>query len=346
MRMSDPHNRLHHPVTGHFVAKDKHPFEPPRSAVGLALLLSIVAIVAVMRPEAHIFLIAVCWLSVVGIGWLCRAEFKHIRLTILARKFDWNLLGGDFWLLIVFAVTGLFITVYLTAGEIASRTVVAVVPEPAPSTPSRDLDDLKKSIASSKKDAAYRAAQIAKLEEIDNFIGSRDEPYLREMFDLSNMFYYNLEMVRDGLINPKKDSPHSKYFEGGAGFIDKRFLENGNNVPGELNYRTIGIAEFGISKKYNESYNKLKSYENDAIVPESIKSTLRMFDIVVDQDKNYTSDVINVFQIKNKKYILDIDKNTPMSGAAISTYNVNTQNLQKPAEQVNHAIHDYIYSDQ
>jgi hypothetical protein len=54
------------------------------------------------------------------------------------------------------------------------------------------------------------------------------------------------------------------------------------------------------------------------------------------------SDVTNGLLAINKNYILNFDGNTSFSGTALSTYNVNTQNLEAAAAKVSESITSYI----
>jgi hypothetical protein len=238
---------------------------------------------------------------------------------------------------------GLAAAVVITVGSGAAITMWRHEPPPQSADTAQDISHIKSAVDDLLRDSGFRSAQIAKLDEINGFIGRKDEATLRDMFDLSGMIYNNLGMVRDGFLEPGAASKYAQYFVGGQAFLDLRFMQRLPDKNNAIQYTTVGNASFNLSKKFVDTYTRLKEYENDAFVPPSVKIALAAFDAAVDHDKMYMSDVINGLIKINKNYVLYFDDaKSEYSGVALSTYNVNTQNLRSEAVKVNQAIHDYL----
>jgi hypothetical protein len=214
------------PSTAASDGKAEHLLESPKASATLTLLFGGGGVVSLLVAALNLWVgLALVALVCAAIIWLHSTEYTRlIKKRIFARSLYFPTIA----VVLLLVVAGL-----VAQGQIRASADSSQV--------SNEVDQISQTVSNLEQNSGFRAAQITKLEEIEDFIGDKDEAELRDMFDLSDMMFNNLGMVRDSLIHPGKPSSYASFFHGGQAFLDLRFMKRLPDSAGKINYAPTGV---------------------------------------------------------------------------------------------------------
>lgn len=196
------------------------------------------------------------------------------------------------------------------------------------------------------KDALFNA-QLKGLQEIDGFICKKDENALRETFDISNIWKFNIKLVRRGLapklVTPKESNEIDKFFEGGQARLDLRYVKVDTNNPGRMQLIPGIIGLINTSKKYIESRRLLMQFYSSAELPVNVTNALKVFDKAIEDNSTLMIEVLNESLAENIENIISDDKElSPCFGNTSRLYWSRFIQLKPKADVVSASIRDYL----
>lgn len=196
------------------------------------------------------------------------------------------------------------------------------------------------------KDALFNA-QLKELQELDDFIGKKDENALRETFDFYNILKFNIKIARRGLapklVTPEESDEIDKFFEGGRSIINLKYVKVDANDPARMQLIPGKIGLLNISKKYIESRRLLVQFYSSSQLPVEIVNTLKDFDKAIKDNTNLMIEVLNERLADNIENIFGDDKDSsPCFNGTSRPYWSSFIQLRPKAEAVSIAIRDYL----
>lgn len=191
--------------------------------------------------------------------------------------------------------------------------------------------------------------QFKELQQLDDFIGRKDERALRETFDFPNMIRYNIRLTRQAaapeLVSPAEVYAINSYFEGGQARVDSRFMKVHNE---NYHYSADPIpGKFGItntSAKYVQSRAQLANFIASPELPADVIEALKNFDAAVERDTVLMVESINASYSEDPLYILRCDdiSSKKYYGVAQNRYFAKFVPLKPLADKVNNAIRESL----
>lgn len=186
------------------------------------------------------------------------------------------------------------------------------------------------------------------LEDIDDFIASKDENGLREQFDFPDMLKYNILYARRNLF-PKLVSLHQsedidRYFTGGQARIDTRYAKVSNvNNRADVEWIPGRIGVISTSAKYNTSRHHLAELYSSASTPAPVANALKDLDDVVEKNSTWMIESLNDSLSTDPRYISENDTaGSRFYGSASGAYWTKFTPLSSKGDTVRISLRVYL----
>lgn len=221
-----------------------------------------------------------------------------------------------------------------------------VVWEVAPLIRKRGL--ISKAHDEPRPDAALLSAQLKLLEQIDAFIGTKDESALREIFDLPGMLKYNIKLSRRSfapkLVSSSESKEIDRYWKGGQARIDTRFaLLSKVNDRVHLEHIPGKIGIINSSAKYVESRRQLTNLSSSSLLPSTVTAALKDFEKTIEDNMTLMVESLNESFASDPRYIFESDDSSSnWYGSASGRYWARFASLREKASAVSEEIRQYL----
>lgn len=189
---------------------------------------------------------------------------------------------------------------------------------------------------------------IRELENLDDFIGKKDEIELRDLFDFPKIIEYNIRFYRREVfpsdVTPQESAEIDKFFSGGNAIVDVRFvnIRNVNNradiqkIPGK-----IGIIN--VSSKYTKSNRALSEFAASPKIPREISDTISKLIETIQNNQSQIFDVINEKFSDNKQCLkLEFEPTSVYFGSIEGMYWKRFIDLRPKVDQINSYARNYF----
>lgn len=180
--------------------------------------------------------------------------------------------------------------------------------------------------------------QIELFKELDDLFGTREEVGLREMFDFPLMVGKNIEIIREQLktgkpywVRPPVDIMIDTEIAGGdlkhhAGGVHLQLHEN-------------KVAMIFLPPKYTQNKKLLLRYENSSVLPTTVVSAVKEFDVTMEENAKLLIRVLNDALQENREYYLQCDDfNSPYWHVIDNMYWRKFKEFRPKADKIRDAI--------
>lgn len=212
----------------------------------------------------------------------------------------------------------------------------------------RRQQQAKLPVATGKSTNSLIDPQLKLLESIDEFIATKDEGGLRELFDFPNLLKYNILFARrnlfPGTVSASQSEDIDRYFTGGQARLDIRYARMANvNNRLEVEWLPGRIGVINTSVKYNESRHKLVELYSSANVPATVSVALKELDDVVEKDSILMIESLNDSMSTDPRYISENDRyGSRFYGSASGAYWTRFISLGPKGDAVRLYLRDYL----
>ena len=193
-------------------------------------------------------------------------------------------------------------------------------------------------------DRLVSQAQFAKVTQLEEFLGSKDENDLRQTFDLQNIFQKNIstQIIRIGFIKSGKEKEflYNNYSDNGI-FIfwakEGHFTTGPSGVHVDAGPKDVLFLV--TTAKFQAAQKKLIEFMNSALIPDSIKKEVVAFNKTINDDTELMMRVLDERMHEDENYFLrHMEMGTPYYGVIVSEYARRVIHLKPPADRVLSAI--------
>lgn len=203
----------------------------------------------------------------------------------------------------------------------------------------------------SSPDALFQA-QLSELEQLEGFIGMKNESELREVFGFQRLLSVNLWIWRSGLA-PDKYSPQEinaidAYIKSNVNQADTRFgvTSREGNIP-KFTVNKGAVAIITLPKEYVAGRATLVRFESSMILPSTVRSALLELDQTITNDTSLLFDVMNEKVSQNPdNLIFDNDPHSRFFSAISNTYWDRFTSLRPSTHKVIESTRIYLKVDQ
>jgi hypothetical protein len=199
--------------------------------------------------------------------------------------------------------------------------------------------------------SALLTSQLQELEDLQNFIGAKNEYELDETFDLRRMAVFNtalaVEYIAPQIVSPEQSAKISNYFAHGSAMADRRYcyITYNKNGVSRLNFIPGKLPLLDLSSQYSTARQKLVKFESSAEMPPKVAGAIKDFDNTIQSNTVILLDVINEKLAQDTNNIIqNDDPKSPNFGAVSLTYNHRIIPLEPRADEVIKQIKTYLKS--
>jgi hypothetical protein len=212
--------------------------------------------------------------------------------------------------------------------------------------------DTRAKRAASKAPEVLFDAQLQELNDLESFIGRKDEMELRILFDYPNMLRFNIALVTRSiapqLVSPTESAEINTYNAAAKGMLDARFGRLIRPEKGALQF--IGnpgeVFIVNVSDKYLANKAKLFSYESSAEMPPTVRDAVTEFDNTLQANTTSLFDVLNQNLKEDPNNVFhDTDQNSRYFAVTSSRYWSQFALLRPKADKVVNSIRAYLKTD-
>jgi hypothetical protein len=187
-------------------------------------------------------------------------------------------------------------------------------------------------------------AQFAKVAELESFLGGKDENGIRQIFDIPNILQKNIDtqLIRMGFVESGKEKQ----------FFYTDYSDNKNVIfwakEGHFSVGPSGVhVDAGprdvlflvTTSKFQDAQAKIIGFLNSALIPNSIKEPLKVFNDVVNKIPELMMNILDERMHQDEKFfIYNMEMRTPFYGVIVSEFATKTPHLKPPADLVLTAI--------
>ena len=186
------------------------------------------------------------------------------------------------------------------------------------------------------------------LQIIDDFIATKDENELRELFDFPDILKYNLRFAKRNLfpssVSKQQSEDIDRFFVDGKGRLDVRFARVSNvNNRVEVEWLPGRIGVINTSVKYTENRHKLVELYSSAQVPAAIAVALKELDDAIEKDSTLMIESLNESLAPDPRTIFENEQvGTRFYGSASGLYWSHFISLSPKADAVRLWLRDYL----
>lgn len=191
-------------------------------------------------------------------------------------------------------------------------------------------------------------AQLQEIQEIDNFIGKKNEYDLRQTFDMLeyNRIFAIWEVAPQEVL-PAQMQRVNEVLNGQMTWV-KKYAHIGQGQGGAIYAEPIlgKIPAIRRSTKYDEAVNRLEQYETSALTPQDLKVALHEFAATIKGNIELMADVFNELWEKNQNILIkNDDPQTPYAGAVEATFWSRFGQLRPRADKISDVMRKYLSVD-
>jgi len=151
---------------------------------------------------------------------------------------------------------------------------------------------------------------LNELNEINDFIGKKDEEDLRTTFDFPDMLRYNIALQKQSLkpdsVSTEEAAEINAFFLNGNAVAGADYLKM-KNYRGEIDYPHNKVWFVNTSEKYQKSLKVLDSFISSAAVPPEVSRDLQEFDRIVRGNTAWMMNSLNQSLNASPKSIIEND---------------------------------------
>lgn len=203
----------------------------------------------------------------------------------------------------------------------------------------------------SSPDALFQA-QLSELEQLENFIGTKNEMELREVFGFRKLLSVTLQIWRSGFA-PDKYTPEEMkaidtYIKSNVSEADTRFgvVSRKGNVP-NFAVNKGAVAIITLPKEYVDGRAILVRFESSIKLPATVRSALLELDQTITNNTSLLFDVMNEKVSQNPdNLIFDGDPHSRFFSAISNAYWDRFTPLQPKTQKIIESTRIYLKVDQ
>ncbi len=195
-------------------------------------------------------------------------------------------------------------------------------------------------------------AQLKELEQLQSFIGAKDENELREVFGFQKLVEVNLGIQRSGRAPDKYTAEQiaaiNAYIKSNVMEGDTRFGTS-SNVDGRLTFtgNKGAVAMITLPNEYVAGHAALKKFESSMTLPSTVRSALLELDKTVTDNTTLLFDVLNEKVSQNPNNIIFYDDSQSKFFRVVpNIYWGRFVPLRPKVEKVLEATRNYLKVDQ
>lgn len=190
--------------------------------------------------------------------------------------------------------------------------------------------------------------QLKQIDDIESFIGNKDESDLRSVFDFDNVLKFNIKIIQRGILGdkfPKEDSSEiDKVFKGGQARLDMRFCKIVNvNHSARVDLIPGKVGLINITSKYVEARKHLLQLAASPKLTNEIVAVLNEMNDAVEYNSVLLLEVLNEKFSENTQNILkEFDPTTNYFGGTSGMYWSKFRHLRPIADKLNTEIKGHL----
>jgi hypothetical protein len=188
-------------------------------------------------------------------------------------------------------------------------------------------------------------AQFAKVAELEQFLGGKDEMDLRIAFDLPNILQKNIatQVIRIGFIKSgrEKEFLYSNFTDGAwiAWVKEGHYTTGPSGVHIEAGPKDV--LHLVITTKFQIAQKRLIEFANSALIPNSIKMQVTEFNNTLNKNTSLMMEIMDQRMHESENYfLLSGTMDTPYYGVILTDFSRRVFPLKPAADRVLSAIAD------
>jgi hypothetical protein len=191
-------------------------------------------------------------------------------------------------------------------------------------------------------------AQIQELQELQSFLGGKDESELWELFDLRQITTFNIRRAKAAIngtgLSPREAAEIDEFFKDGKALVCSNYARVDRTAGGFHMEAIPGkLGVLNLSHKYHANRQALAKFYSSHQLPTPAREAVKQWDKAVEQNASILLDVINEKMAENPQNIFrEEDGNSPLFGATSGAFLDRRIWLKPKQEKISDEVRRYL----